>query len=71
VGQNVEGKSLDMFLCLKVFVNQSSVETIDTGIESCMKDHLLNLRSGNSNYCLEALNDKYKWIMDLFLVDSP
>jgi hypothetical protein len=37
--RKLEGKSLDMFSCLKYFVEEIS----DAGIGQCMKDHLVNL----------------------------
>jgi hypothetical protein len=52
VGQNVEGKSLDMFLCLMNFVNQSCVETNDTGIDSSFKDGLVNPQSKTNSGAL-------------------
>jgi hypothetical protein len=47
------------------------VGTSDTGIEQCIKDHLVNLRSRFCKYFPEGVTDKYKWIMDPFHADSP
>jgi hypothetical protein len=64
-----EGKSLDMFSCLKDFVKENNVETSDTGIDQCIKDHLVNLQPRFSKYFPEAVSDKYKWITDPFHAD--
>jgi hypothetical protein len=47
------------------------VETSNTGIDQCIKDHLVNLQSGFCKYFPEAVTDKYKWITDPFHADSP
>jgi hypothetical protein len=44
------------------------VETNDTGIDQCIKDHLLNLQSRFSKHFPEAVSDKYKRIMDPFML---
>jgi hypothetical protein len=60
VSQETKGKHLDMFPCLKDFVEENRVETSDTGIDQCIKDHLVNLQSRFSKYFPEAVSDKYK-----------
>jgi hypothetical protein len=47
------------------------VETTGTGIDQCIKDHLVNLQSRFYKYFPEAVTDKYKWIMDPFHAASP
>jgi hypothetical protein len=47
------------------------VETSDTGIDQCNKDHLVNLQFRFCKYFPEAVTDKYKWITDPFHADSP
>jgi hypothetical protein len=53
-------------------MEENSVETSDTGIDQCIKDHLVNLHFSLSKYFLESLSDKYeyKWITDAFQADS-
>jgi hypothetical protein len=51
-------------------VEENSVETGDTGIDRCIKDHLVNLQSRFYRYFPEAVSDKYKWITDPFHADS-
>jgi hypothetical protein len=47
------------------------VETSGTGIDQCIKDHLVNLQFRFCKYFPEAVTDKYKWITDPFHADSP
>jgi hypothetical protein len=56
--RKLKGKRLDMFSCLKDFVEEHSIETSDTGIDQCIKDHLVNLQSRFSKYFPEAVSDK-------------
>jgi hypothetical protein len=39
-------------------VEENSVETIDTVIDQCIKDHLVNLQSKFSKYFREEVSDK-------------
>jgi hypothetical protein len=55
---------------LKNFVEEMSVETTDTGIDQCIREHVVNLESRFSKYFPEAVSDKYKWIADPFHADS-
>jgi hypothetical protein len=43
--RKLERKSLDILSRLKNFVEEISVETSDTEIDQCIKDHFLNLQS--------------------------
>jgi hypothetical protein len=43
--RNLESKILNMFSVLKGFVEENSVKTSDTGINQCIKDHLVTLQS--------------------------
>jgi hypothetical protein len=43
----------------------------ETGIERCIREHLMNLQSGSSKYFPEKMNDKYRWIRDPFHEVSP
>jgi hypothetical protein len=47
------------------------VETSDTGIDQCIKITCLICSPGFCKYFLEAVTDKYKWIIDPFHGDSP
>jgi hypothetical protein len=60
-----------MFSPLKYFVEENKLETHDTGIEQCIRGHLVILPPRFSKYFAEAVSDKYKWITDLFRTDSP
>jgi hypothetical protein len=60
-----------MFSRSKDFVEENSVETIDTEIDQSIKDHLVNLQSRFCKYIPEAVSDKYLWITDPFRADSP
>jgi hypothetical protein len=71
VVRELEGKGLDMFSRSKDFVEQNSVETIDTGVDQSIKDHLVNLQSRFCKYIKEGISDKYVWIRDQFHDDSP
>jgi hypothetical protein len=46
------------------------METSNTGIDQCIKAHLVNLKSRFSKYFPEAVSNKYKWITDPFHADS-
>jgi hypothetical protein len=67
----LEEKILNMPSRLKDFMEQNSVEKSDTGIDQCIKDHLVNPLSRFSKYFPEVVSDKYKWITDSFCADSP
>jgi hypothetical protein len=54
--RKLDGKSLDMFSRLKHFVKENSVETSDTGIDQCIKDHLICCPA---KYFPEVVIDKY------------
>jgi hypothetical protein len=43
--RNLEGKSLNMFSCLKGYGQENGVETSYTVIDRCIKNHLVNLQS--------------------------
>jgi hypothetical protein len=58
--RKLEGRSFDIFSRLKDFVEENSVETIDTGFYQCIKNHLVNLQSRFS--ISRRVNDKYKWV---------
>jgi hypothetical protein len=60
-----------MFSRLKDFMEGNIVGTENSGIDQCIKDHLVNLQSRFSKYRPETIRDKYKWITDQFHVDSP
>jgi hypothetical protein len=68
--RKLEEKTLDMFSCLKAFVKENRVEPTDTGIDQCIKDHLVNVQPRFSKYFPEATSDKYKWLKDPFHADS-
>jgi hypothetical protein len=53
------------------FVEENSVETSDTRIDQCFKNHFVNLQCRFSKNFPEAVNDKYRWIMDPFHAGSP
>jgi hypothetical protein len=47
------------------------MEISETGIERCIREHLINLQSSFSKYFPEKMNDKYSWIRDPFHEVSP
>jgi hypothetical protein len=49
----------------------NTVETSVTGIDQCIKDHLVDMQSRFSTYFTEAICDKYKRTADPFHADSP
>jgi hypothetical protein len=49
-----------MFSRLEDFAEEKNVETGDTGIEQCIKDHLVNLQSRFPKYFSEAVSGKYE-----------
>jgi hypothetical protein len=71
VGQKNRRKNFGHVFSFEGFYGRNSMETSDTGIDQCIKDHLLNLQSRFSKYFPEIVSDKYKWITDLFYADSP
>jgi hypothetical protein len=47
----------DMFSLLKYFVEENGVETSDSGIDQCIKDHLVNLQPRFFKNLREAVSD--------------
>jgi hypothetical protein len=70
VGQKTRRDNLDMFSRFKYFVEERDVETSDTGVDQCIRDHLVSLQSRFSKYFPEALNDKYRCIVVTFCAYS-
>jgi hypothetical protein len=68
--ENFKGKVWTCFLVCRILWRKS-VETCDTGIDQCIKDHFINLQSRFSKFFPEAVNDKYKWITDPYDAGSP
>jgi hypothetical protein len=68
--ENYKEKFGNVFL-VEDFLEEKNVETSDTGIDQCIKDHLVNLQSRFSKYFPEAISDKYKWITDAFPAGLP
>jgi hypothetical protein len=63
----LEGKSLDMFSCLKDFV-KNSVETNDIGTYQYIKDHFVNLQLRFSKYFPDAvINTNGSWIHSMLI----
>jgi hypothetical protein len=60
-----------MFSHLKDFVKENNVEISDTGIDQCIKDHLVNLQFRFSKYFPETVCGKHKWITDSFHANLP
>jgi hypothetical protein len=60
MGQKTRRDDLDTFCRLKDFVEERNVESSDTGVDQCIRDHLINLLSTFSKYYPEVLNDKFK-----------
>jgi hypothetical protein len=60
-----------MFSHAKDFMAENGVETSDTGIDQCIKDHMVVLQSRFSKNFSEAVSDKCKWIPDLFWLIHP
>jgi hypothetical protein len=60
-----------MFPKLNAFIEDNKMEIIETGIERCIREHLINLQSSFSKYFPEEMNDKYSWIRDPFHEVSP
>jgi hypothetical protein len=69
--RKVEGISLEICSCLKVSVEENSMEISGTRIDQCIKHQLVNVQSRFSKYFPEALRDKYKWIIDPFRANLP
>jgi hypothetical protein len=65
MGQKTRRESLNMFSCLEDFV-----EISDTGIDQCIKEHLVNQQFRFLKCFPEAGSDKYKCITDPFHADS-
>jgi hypothetical protein len=66
----IEERNLDMFPNLSVFIEEMEIN--ETGIEQCIREHLINLQSSFSKYFPEKMNVKYSWIIDPFReVSSP
>jgi hypothetical protein len=55
-----------MFPKLNAFKEENNMEISETGIERCIREHLINLQSIFSEYSPEQMNDKYRWIRDPF-----
>jgi hypothetical protein len=60
-----------MFPKLNAFIEDNSMEIIETGIEWCIRKHLINLQSSFCKYFPEKMNDKYSWIRESFHEVSP
>jgi hypothetical protein len=60
----IEERDLDMFPKWSVFVEDNIMEISQTGIERCIREHLINLQFSFSKYFPEKMNDKYSWIRD-------
>jgi hypothetical protein len=67
----IEERNLDMFPKLDAFIEDNNMGISETGIEQCIREHLINLQSSFSKYFPEKMNDKYSWIRDPFHDVSP
>jgi hypothetical protein len=67
----IDERNLDKFPRLNAFIEDNNMEISETGIERCIRKHLINLQSGSSKYFPEKMNDKYSWIRDPFHEVSP
>jgi hypothetical protein len=67
----IDERNLDKFPKLNAFVEDNNMEISETGIERCIREHLINLQSGSSKYFPEKMNGKYSWIRDPFHEVSP
>jgi hypothetical protein len=68
--RKLKAKRLDIFSRSNDFVEENRVETSDTGIDQCIKDHLIDLQSRFPKYFTEAVSNKYKLITYPFHADS-
>jgi hypothetical protein len=57
----IEERNLNIFPKLNAFTEDNNVELSETGIERCIREHLINLQSSFSKYFPEKMNDKYSW----------
>jgi hypothetical protein len=67
----IEERNLHMFPKLNTFIEDNNMEISKTGIEQCIREHLINLQSSFSKYFPEKMNDKYSCIRDPFHEVSP
>jgi hypothetical protein len=67
----IEERNLDKFPKLNAFIEDNNMEISETGVERCIREHLINLQSNFSKYFPEKMNDKYIWIRDPFHEVSP
>jgi hypothetical protein len=67
----IEERNLDMFPKLNAFIEDNNMEISETGVERCVREHLINLQSSFSKYFPEKMDDKYSWITDPFHEVSP
>jgi hypothetical protein len=62
VVQKIKREKFEHVFSFEGFVEENTAEASDTGIDQCIKNHLVNLQSRFSKYFPEVVSDKYKWI---------
>jgi hypothetical protein len=69
--RKIDERNLDMFPTLNAFIKDNNMEISETGIERCIREHLISMQSSFSKHFPEKMNDKYSWIRDPFHEVSP